>query len=248
MGWSLSWAALKGGNLQTVCSALGLSESELAGATLPTGWYVVVFNRTEIEDKALEKLSQSGEVVCCFVEDHVMVSWASGWRKGIKMWSVVHDCEKGRFHLHIEGEAPSELKGIADRLIAEQQAAGGEKADVDHIYDVPAELAKALTGFRHDEDTPGSTGDVSEIHKQPTMHLGSSRRWPWGYMWLYLSTPIVALLYLLAVALFGERLPYWASADPRDNVSLALILHMLVCFLIVKLRKRRRAPSAAREG
>jgi hypothetical protein len=248
MGYSLSWVALKGGNVQTVSSALGLSESELAGTTLPTGWYVVVFNRTEIEDGALEKLSQSGEVICCFVEDHVMVSWASGWRKGIKMWSVVHDCEKGRFHLHIEGEPPSELKGLADRLIAEQRASGGEKAEVDHVYDAPAELAKALTGFRHDEDTPGLTGDVFEIRKQPTMHLGSGRRWPWGYVCLYLSTPIVALLYLLAVALFGERLPFWAIADPRDVVILALILHVLICYLIVRPRKRRRAASTTREG
>jgi hypothetical protein len=257
MGWSLSWAALKGGNLQTVCSALGLrgtgkreesAESKIAGVALPTGWYMVQFNRTELEDRELARLSRSGEVVCCFVEDHVMVSWASGWRDGGKNWSVLHDPEKGLFHLDVQGEAPSELKGITVRLVAEQQAAGGEKADVDHVYDVPAELAKQLTGYRHDQDTPGMTGDAFEVLEREMMPLGSGRRWRWGYVWLFLSTPIVALFYLLAVALFGERLPAWASADPKDNVSLALIVHVLVCFLIVKLRKRRGAPSPAREG
>ena len=172
MGWSLSWAALKAGNLQAVCSALGLratgkheefAESKIAGAALPTGWYLVGFNRSELKDRVLERLSRSGEVVCCFVEDHVMVSWASGWRNGNKVWSVVHDCEKGPFHLDIKGEAPAELKGIAERLIAKQHAAGGEKADVDHVYDVPAELAKGLTGFRHDQDIPGVSGDVFEV-------------------------------------------------------------------------------------
>ncbi len=124
---------------------------------------MVQFDRSEMEDRVLERFSRSGEVVCCFVEDHVMVSWASGWRKGNKVWSVVHDCEKGRFHLDIKGEAPAELKGIAERLIAEQQAAGGEKAEVDHVYDVSAELAKDLTGYRHDQDIPGASGDVLEV-------------------------------------------------------------------------------------
>ena len=140
-----------------------IAESKIDGAALPTGWYVVQFDRSEMEDRELACLSRSREVVCCFVEDHVMVSWASGWREGKKVWSVVHDCEKGRFHLDVKGEAPAELKGIADRLIAEQLAAGGEKADVDHVYEVPAELAKELTGYRHDQDTPGLTGEVFEV-------------------------------------------------------------------------------------
>jgi len=256
MGWSLSWAALKGGNVQTACAALGLratgkreevAESKIDGAQLPTGWYVVQFDRSEIEDRELARLSRTGEVVACFAEDHVMVSWASGWREGKKVWSVTHDCEKGRFHLDVKGEAPAELKGIAERLITEQQAAGGEKADVDHVYDAPAELAKELTGYRHDQETSGMTGEVFEILERSAMPTGSGRRWRWGYAWLFLSTPIAALLYVLAVALFGERLPYWASADPKDNVGLALTLHVVVCFLIVKLRKRRRAVSSTRE-
>jgi len=172
MGYSLSWAALKGGNLQTACAALGLratgkreeiAESKIDGVQLPTGWYVVQFDRTEMEDRELARLSRSGEVVCCFVEDHVMVSWASGWREGNKIWSVVHNCENGLFHLRIEGDAPAALKGIAERLVSEQQAAGGEKADVDNVYDVAAELAKELTGYRHDHDIPGLVGDVFEI-------------------------------------------------------------------------------------
>jgi hypothetical protein len=34
---------------------------------------------------------------------------------------------------------------------------------VDYVYDAPAELAKELTGFRHDQDTPGWIGEVFEI-------------------------------------------------------------------------------------
>jgi hypothetical protein len=62
MGWSLSWAALKDGNLQTACAALGLrptgkreetAESKIVGAQLPTGWYVIQFNRSELKDRVL---------------------------------------------------------------------------------------------------------------------------------------------------------------------------------------------------
>ena len=183
MGYSLSWAALKGGNLQKACATLGLRttgncegilESKIVGVTIPTGWYVVVFNRKELQDRVLALLSRSGEVICCFVEDHVMVSWASGWREGTKAWSVVHDCEKGRFHLDIKGEAPSELTGLREQLFAKQKADGGENADVDHVYDVPAELARKLTGFRHDQDIPGVSGAVFEV-LEPQRPSGPTR-------------------------------------------------------------------------
>ena len=172
MGWSLSWAAIKEAKATAVHSILGVKptqryeespESDVTGVELPTGWYLVVFNRQEIKDEVLKKLSMLGDTVYCFVEDHVMFSCAAGWRNGMRTWSLVHDCEKGIYHLAIGGVAPPSLKEIHNRLTSEQNVAGGEKADVDYIYDAPAELAKELTGFRHDLDIPGLTGDVFEV-------------------------------------------------------------------------------------
>jgi hypothetical protein len=169
MGWSLSWAAIKGGTLETVCANMRVRptgqreaepESNTVGAQLPNGWYLVLLNRNTIEVQVLKDLSRSGEVVYCFVEDHVMFSTASGWEGGKAVWSVTHDCEKGRFHLETKGVVPAALEGIQSTLVAQQNSAGGEKADVDYIYDIPAELAKSLTGFRHDEDVPGMSGEV----------------------------------------------------------------------------------------
>ena len=84
-----------------------------------------------------------------------MFSQASGWKDGTFLWSVTHDCEKGRYHLEIKGDTPPSLKGIHATLGAAQDAAGGKEADVDFVYDIPAELAKNLTGFRHDQDMSG---------------------------------------------------------------------------------------------
>jgi hypothetical protein len=172
MGYSLSWAALKGGSLETICSVFGLrrtdqkeeiAESEIDAAQIPTGWCLVLFNRKEIEERLLRELSQFGEVVYCFVEDHVMFSTASGWRSGTSIWSVTHDCNKGRFHLEVTGTAPPAIEEIRKKLFAEQHADGGEKSDTDFVYDAPAELAKSLTGFRHDQDMPGMSGDVFQV-------------------------------------------------------------------------------------
>ena len=175
MGYSLSWAALKNGTLETICSACSLrptgqreeiAESSIVAAEIPTGWHLVLYNRTEIDDRLLAKLSAEGEVVSCFVEDHVMVSSASGWNHGKQIWRVLHDCEKGRYHLEIIGAAPAVFADVQKRLTEEQAAAGGEKADVDCIYDMPAELARSLTGFRHDQDVPEMAGDVYHVLEQ----------------------------------------------------------------------------------
>ena len=161
MGWSLSWAALKGGDLQTVCSLLGLrptgtqeriAESKISGTALPTGWYVVVFNRTELKDSILEKLSQAGEVISCFVEDHVMFSSAAGWKDGQQVWRVAHNGEDGSVsHLETSGQLPTEFESIRKKVSAEQEQENAGRKEVDHVYELPAELAKKLTGFRHDE-------------------------------------------------------------------------------------------------
>ncbi len=175
MGWSLSWAALKGGNLQTVCSALGLratgkreriAESKMAGTALPTGWYVVVFNRTEIKDNTLEKLSQAGEAVCCFVEDHVMFCSAAAWKNGQKLWRVAHDGGEDKvLHLETSGELPVEFESIRESVFAKQaqEAAERDELKVDHVYELPAELAKKLTRFRHDQDMPGLADEAFEV-------------------------------------------------------------------------------------
>src|SRR5258707_13529452 len=105
MGYSLSWAALRNGTLETICSSCSLRatgkrekipESRIVSVEIPSRWQLVLYNRSEVDDQVLAKLSTEGEVVSCFVEDHVMFSSASGWARGKQVWKVFHDCEKGR--------------------------------------------------------------------------------------------------------------------------------------------------------
>jgi len=164
MGFSMSWAAVKGGTPQAVFDALQLRgtgeredvpDSDITGTELPGGWYMVASNRDGLElttDAVLANLSGVGEVVMCFIEEHVMFSSAACWRNGQRVWSIEHDAgsKKGVYDLVVEGEPPPSFAAVRDRLFAEQSAAGGAKAEVDHIFDIPVELAYSLAGYRPD--------------------------------------------------------------------------------------------------
>ena len=167
MGYSLCWAAVRNGNAKRIHSLLGLlptdiwqevPESRISGAALPAGWYSVLFNRKALNDAMLERLSTPGEVVSCFAEENVMFSCASGWKHGKSLWSVIHDCKKGHRHLEINGDAPAIPKGIQAKLV--------------HIYDFPAELAKDLTGFRHDQDKPGMRDQPFQVLEKKSFWSG----------------------------------------------------------------------------
>src|SRR2546430_2051623 len=175
MGVSLSWLAVKGGTRELVLGALGLRgtgtceeipESDITGVELPTGWYLIVANRGYppfMEENTLTRLSATAEVVTCFVEEHVMCSSADRWQNGHQMWSVLHDAQRGIGHLEQKGDFPPTFASICARLRSEQQAAGGEKADVDHIFHIPVELAEALTGWRHDRRISGLGVNAFEL-------------------------------------------------------------------------------------
>ena len=133
------------------------AESGIGGASLPDGWYAVVFDRYDhplVGDDVLARLSEGCELVAAGAEEHVMVSFAEAWRDGERTWFVTHDSEQGIEHLDTDGSLPEGFEAIRSQGLDEQQAAGGEDADVDHLFDVPLETAKGITGFAYDETEP----------------------------------------------------------------------------------------------
>ena len=107
-----------------------------------------------------------------------MVSVATGWKDGRRVWSVTHDAQRDMEHLQTEGELPAAFTSIRDRLRSEQQRAGGSKADVDYIFDVPVELAQLLTGYRHDADIPGADAELFEVLVETSSTESASTRRP----------------------------------------------------------------------
>jgi hypothetical protein len=174
MGYSLSWLAVKGKSPQAVRDELGyhptgarevIPEADLSAVEMPNGWYLIVSNQSEqvCPDAVLQRLSsEGGELITCFVEEHVMVSEATGWKDGRMKWSVTHNAQEHRQHLEVHGEPPSDFAAIRDRLVARDKP-----GEVDYIFSIPVEMAKSVAGYRHDQDVPGLTGDVFEVLAAP---------------------------------------------------------------------------------
>jgi hypothetical protein len=131
-----------------------------------------------MRDPILQGLSGGCEVITGDVEEHVMVSIATGWKDGRRVWSVTHDGQRDMEHLQTEGDLPAAFTSIRDRLRSEQQTAGGRKADVDYTFDVPVELAQTLTGYRHDADIPGAGADPFEVLIETSWSAAASTESP----------------------------------------------------------------------
>ena len=154
-------------------------ESPICGGALEGGWYLVIGNRCDhrvIAPSLLEVISQAHDLVACSVEEHVMFSSAAGWRNGECEWSIVHDASNGIADLQATGEPPSSYETYKTERLAEQEANGGESSDVDYVFEIPLDVARDLTGFKHDEDT-------DSLFVEPLEVLEDARPRPWWRFW-----------------------------------------------------------------
>jgi len=183
VGFSLSWIAVPAAARGKLLDVLKLTptgnfeevpKAAASGINLPTGWYVVLRNRVEMTagtSADLARLSRSIGVIACFVEEHVMVSWARGWSAGTLAWSVCHDLQVGLRHLEASGDLPPEYPAVRDRLLGKQDQ---DPDGADYVFDVPVALAERLTGFRHDFTPPSREDRRFEVLDSVR---GGWRRW-----------------------------------------------------------------------
>ncbi len=109
-----------------------------------------------------------------------MYSYAAGWSDGKENWSVHHKGDEGHVdHLERIGELPQLFADIDARLRKEQRQAD---SDVDHIFETPVELFRALTGYRYDQDIEGSDEPFEILVPQTTVGAKPENR-PWWKVW-----------------------------------------------------------------
>ena len=154
MGDSLSWFAVRGKTPEAVLRDFGLKnvgaayrDTPYCGGMLPSGWFLVTHGWHEFSTNEVRSLSRDCEVIACFVEEHVMVSRAAGWKDGKQIWSVSHGADDSDDNLEVEGEPPAGFPMIRDRLIKQQEEDGG----ADFIFNIPIDLAKEITGYSHED-------------------------------------------------------------------------------------------------
>jgi|SRR5688572_15470549 len=172
MGFALSWIAVHTTDNAAVLAQLKLEptgvveeipEAPLSMARLQTGWVLVIMNRSSSALDGtvdLRRLSRLGDVVACFVEEHVMVSSVALVSNGEEVWRVTHESAKGLTHLEVVGAAPPALAQEMGTASSSLQDDGRSQPDVDHHFDVPIALAQSATGYRHDECRAGEKYEV----------------------------------------------------------------------------------------
>lgn len=171
MIYSLCWLAVHGKVTDMILDELQLRRtgerekipSKLAGADLPTGWYVIVKDQDVelMRDTLLKEVSLQCECVACFIEDASRTTSAVGWKNGRKVWSALHDGQQGKEHLLLRGEFPSLFGPILEGFRAKQKANPG----ADFIFEIPLELARELSGYRHDRPVVSKEAQPFEILK-----------------------------------------------------------------------------------
>lgn len=191
MGYSLSILALQSADPDAALAKLsvvrtgehcGLAEAEITGYALPSGWYLIVSDRCDrfLQAGVLKSLSEVGRIVACSIEEHVMFSSAEEWLAGKCVWKLVHVGEKGPVDLRESGSLPSSFQSVKDKLVAQQDAAGGNTANVDQYFDIPLQTAKAITGFKHDEAMPPGVDDCGfEVLREAPSRTSKS----WWQVW-----------------------------------------------------------------
>lgn len=186
MGFSLSWIAVQPSIEPALRAHFGLRDMEetAEAANFPLSlarvgdWIILQWDHQDhlIDEGLLRSVSANGRVVAVMVEEHVMYASVEEWEKGERTWGVVHCGDIHVLHLDEEGSFPSSFSAIKERYITKQVAAGGEKARVDHLFDIPLDLAEAVVGYRHDKDD-GSQGTFHEVEadKEPEEHSARQR-------------------------------------------------------------------------
>ncbi|MCG8670509.1 MAG: hypothetical protein MI867_13915 [Pseudomonadales bacterium] len=195
MGFSISWIAVQTENHDAIFDLLDVSptteedkyfESQLSGCALKNGWFLLVGQDCDnrlVQKDILSDLSEFGPTLACSIEEHVMYSSAEYWESCSKKWSVSHDAQKGMYNIETTGMLPESFKNVKASAFKEQDAEGGQKADVDVIFDIPLLLVSELTGFKHDEDCESLAQQSPVVFTENGIPKTGSVKKPWWKLW-----------------------------------------------------------------
>ena len=92
-----------------------------------------------------------------------MASSSELWSNGSRKWWISHEGIDGPKGLDFSGDPPPNFQQIKTEMESKQEKEGGTEADVDYIFEIPLLVAKAVTGFKHDDVCPHVIKDEFKI-------------------------------------------------------------------------------------
>lgn len=178
MGLDLCWIGVEARFKERLLDFLGLEPAGDVGdelgadftlAETPNAWVVVASRAGGLDlDEALAGVSSVAHFAIGFeIMEVVTFSRASASRDGKPLWSVIYnDRDQGEFVA--EGDLPVGFANIRAQRASEDTTAS---PDGDFLFEVPADLAEEVTGYR-----PGQLGlEWKALRKKRTKPVGSAR-------------------------------------------------------------------------
>ena len=102
-----------------------------------------------VVEKRLAEFSKTHPAYLCEVNETSMWSAASFYRNGSRVWQVSHAGDGPEIYdLNATGALPPEFETLKAQHFATQKADDGS---VDHIFEIPLDLAAREIGFRHED-------------------------------------------------------------------------------------------------
>jgi hypothetical protein len=159
MSFDVSWAAFHKVRKQEVLATASLqntgqhdeaNEAPFSCAELPNEWTILYANNSTYIYENIKTISENHAVLSVIIQDYVPTSLAAFHVRGKQVWSVYHEGNAGVLDLTLTGAVPPQTTTIRDRLLILQQREEGKVPRVDHMFDVPVELAESICGYRHD--------------------------------------------------------------------------------------------------
>lgn len=154
-------------NLKIVRSDTEMPDSEWWVARLSKGGWSILWSEDEMfgvdSGEMLTSLSKETDIIDCVINESVMSSTTGYWSQGDLKWLISHTSydgiDKAPFHIEAHGDLPENFEAIKEEYFAKQN---GDK-EVDHLFEIPLEVAHSFTGFRHDSYLQGDDVDAFRI-------------------------------------------------------------------------------------
>ena len=161
MGFSISWFGFRGYGVKEAAALFG---REVGGSSedfdapvnayrSDKNWAIIILGYCSFPnppDSYPSAFSQGREMVVVHIEEHTMFSRAELWSAGKNIWRVWHNGDNEVMDLRTTGDLPAAFESLRRQAFSQQD----KEADIDHVFDIPLDLAAQLTGFRHDEGAP----------------------------------------------------------------------------------------------
>ena len=160
MGFNIGWIGVRATEQSEILRTLDMkdtyvhdeaNEVPISWAHIPTDWTIVFFNTPDERfERAYEVLAQTSDVVACVALETTMDCHVLRACRGKVLWSLLYQAEQKHLGVQVGGTPPSSFQEIQQSLGEAQAVSDASGDDVDHLFEIPLQVAEQETGYAYD--------------------------------------------------------------------------------------------------